>query len=70
MEEAQAIMLKVHMEGSGICGTYTYEIAETKVSQVMQKAKNRRTPTTLFNGRIMMSQKLEVLINNAIKKGQ
>lgn len=44
LEEAQAIMMKVHMEGIGVCGVYTHEIAETKVSQVMQKSKQEGQP--------------------------
>ncbi len=38
MEEAQGIMLKVHMEGVGICGVFTFEIAETKQAQVNSAA--------------------------------
>lgn len=37
--EAIAITHKVHHEGSGRCGTYTYEVAEMKVSQVRTMAK-------------------------------
>ena len=33
-EEATGIMLKVHKEGAGLCGVYTYEVAETKVDTV------------------------------------
>lgn len=42
--EAQAIMMKVHAEGIGICGVYTLEIAETKVSQVSQCARSEGHP--------------------------
>ena len=34
-EDATRIMLHVHHKGVGICGVYTYEVAETKVTQVM-----------------------------------
>ncbi len=43
-EEAQRIMLKVHTEGVGICGVYTHEIAETKVTQVSKAAKENGHP--------------------------
>ncbi|MGI5308950.1 ATP-dependent Clp protease adapter ClpS [Rheinheimera sp. WS51] len=43
-EQATEIMLKVHHEGKGICGTFTAEIAETKVQQVMQYAKEHQHP--------------------------
>lgn len=44
MEEAQAIMLKVHNEGHGVCGVYTYEIAESKAFKVSQYAKDNGHP--------------------------
>ena len=34
-EEATRVMLHVHQKGVGICGVYTFEVAETKVAQVM-----------------------------------
>lgn len=37
--EATQIMLHVHTKGKGVCGAYTHEIAETKVHQVMDRAK-------------------------------
>ncbi len=37
-EQATQIMLKVHNEGSAVCGLYPKDIAETKVSQVMSYA--------------------------------
>jgi len=43
-EEATQIMLNVHQSGIGVCGIYTYEIAETKVSQVMDQAKRAQHP--------------------------
>ena len=38
-EEATRIMLHVHQKGVGICGVYTYEVAETKVAQVTSFAR-------------------------------
>ncbi len=42
--EATDIMLHVHRRGVGICGIYTYEVAETKVTQVMDYARAREQP--------------------------
>jgi ATP-dependent Clp protease adaptor protein ClpS len=43
-EEATRIMLHVHQKGVGICGVYTYEVAETKVTQVMSFARQHQHP--------------------------
>ena len=43
-EEATQIMLHVHQRGVGICGVYTYEVAETKVTQVMDFARQHQHP--------------------------
>ena len=43
-EDATRIMLHVHHKGVGICGVYTYEIAETKVAQVMDFARQHQHP--------------------------
>jgi ATP-dependent Clp protease adaptor protein ClpS len=43
-EEATRIMLHVHRRGVGICGVFTYEIAETKVTQVMDFARQHQHP--------------------------
>lgn len=43
-EEAHAIMLKVHNEGIGVCGVYTYEVAETKVAKVSREAEENGHP--------------------------
>ena len=43
-EEATRIMLHVHHKGVGICGVYTYEIAETKAGQVMDLARQQQHP--------------------------
>ena len=44
MEEATQIMLQVHHQGAGLCVVFSYEIAETKVYQVNQFAKQNRHP--------------------------
>jgi ATP-dependent Clp protease adaptor protein ClpS len=43
-EEATRIMLHVHQKGVGICGVFTYEVAETKVNQVMDFARQHQHP--------------------------
>ncbi len=43
-EEATQIMLHVHRKGVGICGVYPYEIAETKVTQVIDLARKHQHP--------------------------
>jgi len=43
-EEAENIMLEVHKKERGLCGIYTYEIAETKVMQVIKKAQDNGFP--------------------------
>jgi len=43
-EEATRIMLNVHQSGMGTCGVYTFEVAETKVAQVMDAAKRNQHP--------------------------
>jgi len=43
-DEATRIMLHVHQKGVGICGVYTFEIAETKVTQVMDFARKHQHP--------------------------
>jgi ATP-dependent Clp protease adaptor protein ClpS len=43
-EEATRIMLHVHRKGVGICGVYTYEVAETKVAQVMDFSRQHQHP--------------------------
>lgn len=44
MEEATTIMLHVHQKGVGICGVYTFEVAETKVTQVMELSRQHGHP--------------------------
>jgi ATP-dependent Clp protease adaptor protein ClpS len=43
-DEATRIMLHVHQRGVGICGVFTYEVAETKVTQVMDFARRHQHP--------------------------
>ena len=43
-EEATQIMLHVHQRGVGICGVYTYDLAETKAMQVMNYARKYEHP--------------------------
>lgn len=43
-DEATRIMLHVHQKGVGVCGVYTYEVAETKVTQVMNFARQHQHP--------------------------
>ena len=43
-EQAVQIMLTVHNKGSGICGVFPYEIAETKVQQVLGYAQENQHP--------------------------
>ncbi|MEY4760461.1 MAG: Clp protease ClpS [Pseudomonadota bacterium] len=41
---ATRVMLEVHTQGKGICGVFTYEIAETKVAQVTSYARDHQHP--------------------------
>ncbi len=43
-EEAVKIMLHVHQRGVGVCGVFTYEVAETKVTQVIDYARKNEHP--------------------------
>ena len=43
-EEATRIMLHVHQHGVGVCGIFTYEVAETKVAQVVDAARRHQHP--------------------------
>jgi len=43
-EDATRIMLHVHQTGVGVCGVYTYEVAETKVAQVVDMARRHQHP--------------------------
>jgi ATP-dependent Clp protease adaptor protein ClpS len=41
---AEAIMLKIHIDGEAVCGTYSYDVAETKVSQVIEYSRKNDQP--------------------------
>jgi ATP-dependent Clp protease adaptor protein ClpS len=42
--KATRVMLEVHTQGKGVCGVFTYEIAETKVAQVVAFARDNQHP--------------------------
>jgi ATP-dependent Clp protease adaptor protein ClpS len=44
IDEATRVMLHVHQRGVGVCGVFSYEVAETKVSQVMDFARQNQHP--------------------------
>ena len=46
-EEATQVMLSVHRRGIGGCGVYTYEVAETKVTEVVEFARRHEHPLQL-----------------------
>jgi ATP-dependent Clp protease adaptor protein ClpS len=44
LEQATRVMLHVHQKGVGVCGIFPYEVAETKVHQVMDVARENQHP--------------------------
>ena len=44
LETATQIMLKIHLDGRGVCGVYTRDVAATKVDQVMDAAQKSGHP--------------------------
>ena len=44
IEDATRVMLHVHQKGVGVCGIFSYEVAETKVTQVMDFARQHQHP--------------------------
>ena len=44
IEDATRVMLQVHQKGIAVCGVFTYEVAETKVSQVVDFARENQHP--------------------------
>ena len=43
---AEAIMLTIHIDGEAVCGTYSFDIAQTKVSQVIEYSRKNDQPLT------------------------
>ena len=41
---AAAIMLKIHVDGEAVCGTYSYDVAQTKVTQVINYSRKNEQP--------------------------
>ncbi|WP_416652566.1 ATP-dependent Clp protease adapter ClpS [Candidatus Pseudothioglobus sp. Uisw_086] len=41
---AESIMLKIHIDGEAVCGTYSYDVAQTKVSQVIDYSRQNDQP--------------------------
>jgi ATP-dependent Clp protease adaptor protein ClpS len=41
---AETIMLKIHIDGEAVCGTYSYDIAQTKVTQVIDYSRKNEQP--------------------------
>ena len=41
---AEAVMLKIHIDGEAVCGTYYYDVAQTKVSQVIEYSRKNDQP--------------------------
>ena len=43
-QAAEAIMLKIHIDGEAVCGTYSYDVAQTKVTQVIDYSRQNEQP--------------------------
>ena len=41
---AESIMLKIHIDGEAVCGTYSYDVAQTKVTQVIDYSRKNEQP--------------------------
>ena len=41
---AEAIMLKIHIDGEAVCGIYSYDVAQTKVTQVIDFSRKNEQP--------------------------
>ena len=41
---AETIMLKIHIDGEAVCGTYSYDVAQTKVTQVIDYSRQNEQP--------------------------
>ena len=74
-EEATRIMFNVHRSGIGVCGIYTFEIAETKVETVHQLARESGFPlkSSLREGikvKVMISKELSAVFSHAVKEAR
>ena len=43
-QAAEAIMLKIHLDGEAVCGSYSYDVAQTKVKQVIGYSRENDQP--------------------------
>ena len=43
-QTAEVIMLKIHIDGEAVCGTYSYDVAQTKVTQVIDYSRQNDQP--------------------------
>ena len=43
-QAAESIMLKIHIDGEAVCGTYSYDVAHTKVTQVIDFSRQNEQP--------------------------
>ena len=43
-QAAEAIMLKIHIDGEAVCGIYSYDLAQTKVTQVIDYSRKNEQP--------------------------
>ena len=67
--QANAIMLNVHRRGIGVCGIYSYEVAEAKATKVMEYARQNEHPLQLQLEKgigIMLSRELEETLRRAM----
>ena len=44
LQAAEAVMLKIHIDGEAVCGTYSYDVAQTKVTQVIDYSRQNEQP--------------------------
>jgi len=44
LQNAEAIMLKIHIDGEAVCGIYSFDVAQTKVTQVIDYSRQNEQP--------------------------
>src|SRR3546814_2758999 len=59
IEQATQVMLHVHQQGVGVCGVFSYEVAETKVNQVMDAARQNQHPLQCTLEKALTRQRVE-----------